>query len=566
MFVESDSVTPLPPLEFSSGGVVLIYGSDAAAIEAGQLLEPYLDVSVLIPGAAPPAGPQVFAFPIARGVIRSASGHFGAFELIVDGYCAPALADGSIAFERAYDNAVSRCDIILDLSGGRPLFHAPHLRDGYLRADPRHRDGWLAAVSRARELIGTFEKPRYIRFTESRCAHSRSQITGCTRCLDLCPAGAIASVGGHLSIDPYVCAGCGQCAAACPTDAAAYTLPPADELMRDLRARLLARGSSDRAATVLIHDAAHGTPLVQMLQAEEGLPECIVPLAVNEVTQVGPETVAAAFLYGAGAVRFLVRARARHDMSGLYGTMALTEALLAGLGFAGARIATIEADDPEALSHSLRAIPDLPTVPRSSFLPLGADKAALRRQVLHQLHRIAPSPADIVPLPRGAPFGSVDLDIEGCTLCLACVSACPTHALQDDSDRPLLRFTEASCIQCGLCQATCPEKVIRLRPQMDFRSSSASARILKSEQPFCCVRCGKPFGVRSIIERVTAKLADQHWMYKDGGQRLELIKMCDECRVIAVSEQDLDPYGPPRAAVRTTDDYLRERAAAKDDP
>jgi ferredoxin len=336
--------------------------------------------------------------------------------------------------------------------------------------------------------------------------------------------------------------------------------------MRDLRARLLARGASEQAATLLVHDVAHGAPLVHMLQADEGLPERIVPLAVNEVTQVGLETVIAAFLYGADAVRFLIRARSRHDMTGLYGTIALAEALLGGLGLGGGRIATIETDDPDALRASLQSIPGLRTVPPSRFLPLGGDKAAMRRQVLHQLHRIAPSPVDIVPLPRGAPFGSVELDVEGCTLCLSCVSACPTHALQADSDQPLLRFTEAACIQCGLCQATCPEKVIRLTPQLDFRSSSTSPRILKSEQPFCCVRCGKPFGVRSIIERVTAKLAEKHWMYKDGGQRLELIKMCDDCRVIAVSEQDLDPYGPPRAPVRTTDDYLRGRLSRKDDP
>jgi ferredoxin len=253
-------------------------------------------------------------------------------------------------------------------------------------------------------------------------------------------------------------------------------------------------------------------------------------------------------------------------MTGLYATIALAESLLGGLGFEGARVAIIETDDPDALGWSLQSIPDLPAARPSSFLPMGGDKAAMRRQLLRQLHRIAPAAVDIMPLPKGAPFGSVDLDVEGCTLCLSCVSACPTSALQDDSDRPLLRFTEDACIQCGLCQATCPEKVIRLTPQMDFRSSSASARILKSEQPFCCIRCNKPFGVRSIIERVTAKLAERHWMFKDASQRLELIKMCDECRVIAVSEQNLDPYGPPRAPVRTTDDYLRERAAFKKDP
>jgi hypothetical protein len=36
--------------------------------------------------------------------------------------------------------------------------------------------------------------------------------------------------------------------------------------------------------------------------------------------------------------------------------------------------------------------------------------------------------------------------------------------------------------------------------------------------------------------------------------------MCEDCRVAAVTEDDFDPHGtPPRPAVRTTDDYLRER-------
>jgi ferredoxin len=127
----------------------------------------------------------------------------------------------------------------------------------------------------------------------------------------------------------------------------------------------------------------------------------------------------------------------------------------------------------------------------------------------------------------------------------------------------MLRFTEDACVQCGLCQATCPEKVITLKPQLDFRAATASPRLLKEEEPFCCTRCGKPFGVKSTIERITAKLAGAHWMYQGGTNRLDLIKMCDDCRVAVISEQDFDPYGaPPRAHPRTTEDYLRERAEA----
>jgi Fe-S-cluster-containing hydrogenase component 2 len=61
---------------------------------------------------------------------------------------------------------------------------------------------------------------------------------GCTRCLDLCPTGAITPNGDHVAIDAHVCAGCGQCAAACPTGAAEYALPPADTLLRRLRTLL----------------------------------------------------------------------------------------------------------------------------------------------------------------------------------------------------------------------------------------------------------------------------------------------------------------------------------------
>ncbi len=154
-------------------------------------------------------------------------------------------------------------------------------------------------------------------------------------------------------------------------------------------------------------------------------------------------------------------------------------------------------------------------------------------------------------------------------MCLACVAACPTGALGDDPERPLLRFTEDACVQCGLCQATCPEKVIRLKPQLDFAAWNAPPRIIKQEEPFRCIRCDKPFGTRSTVERVIAKLEGRHWMYKGAGgtSRLDVIRMCEDCRVAAVSAQDFDPYGaPPRPAPRTTEDYLRERAERGEDP
>ncbi len=356
------SAEPAPDVAFvalSSDGVTLIYGKDEQAIEAANLLKEHLDVTVLIkpPGDMPPQ--RVTDFPVVKGSIRQAKGYLGAFELTVDDYAAPHPSSrGALEFGPARNGAVSRCDIVIDLSGGASLFPAADLRDGYLRADPGDPAAVLRAVLKARDLIGTFDKPRYITFTEDLCAHSRSKIVGCRRCLDLCPTGAIAPNGDHVAIDAQICAGCGQCAAACPTGAAAYALPPSDALLRKLRALLGAyREAGGKQAVVMFHDAEHGGELIDALARHgDGLPANVLPVQVNEVTQVGLEAVAASFAYGASAVRFLIRAKPRHDLAGLAKTIALAQPILAGLGFGGARVASIETDDPDALGSALRAI------------------------------------------------------------------------------------------------------------------------------------------------------------------------------------------------------------------
>ncbi len=565
--VAAEPMPIVPVVSLESEGVILIYGRDESAVEAANLLKDHLDITVLLKPPAAVQPPRSTEFPVVRGVISRAVGHVGAFELTVDDFAQPAPSSREVlAFGPARNGAQSKCDIILDLTGDPPLFSADDLREGYLRADPKHPAAVLNAVLRARDLVGTFEKPRYIAFDANLCAHSRSQIVGCHRCLDLCPAGAIAPAGETVEIDAAICAGCGECAAACPTGAASYALPPAYALMRKLRRLLVTyREAGGASPIVLLHDAGHGAALIDALARHgDGLPANVLPFEVNEVTQVGLEAIAAAFAFGASAVRFLLRERPRHDVTGLRRTVALAEPILHGLGFDGVRVATVETDDPEAFGAIMRAVEPLPCAPRpAAFMPSGGKRDVLR-VALRELHRAAPTPVDVVALPEQAPFGAVEIDAGGCTLCLACVSACPTGALTDNPERPMLRFAEDACVQCGLCKATCPEKVVTLVPQLDFRADTASPRTLKEEGPFCCIRCGAPFGVKSTIERVTAKLAGQHWMYQGVANRLDLIKMCDDCRIAVVTEQDFDPHGaPPRAHPRTTEDYLRERAEAE---
>jgi Fe-S-cluster-containing hydrogenase component 2 len=121
---------------------------------------------------------------------------------------------------------------------------------------------------------------------------------------------------------------------------------------------------------------------------------------------------------------------------------------------------------------------------------------------------------------------------------MACVSVCPASALGDGVERPLLSFIERNCVQCRLCQRACPESAIQLNARLiTDRNTRNATRILNQEPPFCCIVCGTPFATRSVIERMTAKLAD-HSMFQDASA-LRRLRMCGDCRVKDMFAADL---------------------------
>ncbi|WP_207478335.1 4Fe-4S dicluster domain-containing protein [Arenibaculum pallidiluteum] len=556
----AEAALDLPPvaqIPLKSEGVALVYGRDERAIEAARQLADRLDVTVLLDRPAEILPPRRTDFPVLRGTVVRASGYLGRFELEVDDYATPAPSSrAALAWGPARRGAKSSCDLIIDLTGNPPLFPADHKRDGYLRVDPGNPAEVQRLLFRAADLVGEFEKPLYVSYRAELCAHSRSRKTGCTRCLEVCPTGAIAPAGDHVAIDPYVCAGCGSCGAVCPTGAATYALPPPDALLGRVRTLLSTyRAAGGRDAVLLFHDETHGDALIELLARHgSGLPARVIPVLVNSTTQIGVEVFASAFAYGASAARVLLPARRREDITALARQLGLAESVLSGLGFGSGRVGLIEADDPDALADALGPLPTGGAAEPRDFLPLG-DKRGLARLAMRQLHEAAPTPVDVLPLASGAPFGRIQVDAEGCTLCLSCVPACPTGALTDNADRPQLSFVEDACVQCGICKNTCPEKVISLVPQIDFTDAARTPRVMKQEEPFHCIRCGKPFGTKSSVERVAAKLAGKHWMFQDSAL-VDRIKMCGDCRVVAQAQIELDPYaGPERPKPRTTDDY-----------
>lgn len=536
---------PEKTIDVISGGMCLILGPDAAALAAAEQLKDHMAVTVLLSDGT--EVPDTRDYDVVLGRLRRASGALGQFEVMIDALQQVEPGGrGAFSLTEPRDGGLSACDVILDLRGESPLFPAHEKREGYLRADPAHAPSVAAAVLAASHLVGTFEKPLYVRTDPLICAHSRAEQTGCTRCLDLCPTGAISPMGDHVTVDPMICAGCGACSAACPSGAIAYDAPRVEQTFARVqtlsRAYLAAGGTAPR---LLVHDA-HGAEMIRLSARHgRGLPHDVIPLEMAAIGAFGHAEAVAALASGFASVTILPGPGA--DRAALAAQIALARAIG---GDAAVRL--LDTPDPDAMSDAL--------YDETAPAPVGKPVRPMdtRRQITRQAARALHPEAGRLPLPEGAPYGAVVVDTDACTLCLSCVSLCPSGALGDNPDLPQLRFQEDACLQCGLCANVCPEDAITYAPRLDLTEAALAQQVLHEEEPFACVECGALFGVRSTIEKITAKL-EGHSMFA-GGDKLRMIQMCDNCRVNTQFHAEDNPFAAgERPRPRTTEDYFSKR-------
>lgn len=554
---------PTPVVTLNSAGRIVVLGKDEVALDAARRLSAERSVQLVVTGPGTTLTPPgMRGFTLWRGRPVRAEGALGNWTLTIEALAAVVpSARGALAFEPAQDGAsLVTADIVLDLTGEVSLGRG---RDGWLAVDPRVPAAVEKAVAEALGLLGEFEKPRYIRIDPSLCAHSRNAQIACTRCIDICPSSAIIGKGDAAVIDAHACGGHGACASTCPTGAIRYEFPAGNGLYTRLAAmlgayRAAAAGApsshSGTAPVLLAHDAEHGGAVIGALaRFGAGLPANVLPFALNAVAVLGPDFLLTALSHGIARIVAFADPKHRVDLAPLRDAAGLANRVMAGLGWA-ARVDIVVATDPAELAAVLVAPVPAAVTPAAEFLVLGTKRQTLGLALSH-LRRHASIPVDVLALAAGDPFGAVVLDTAKCTLCLACVPACPAAALSGHADRPSLGFIEANCVQCGLCRVTCPEKAITLKPQINFSETSRNRLTLKEEDPFACIRCGKPFGTKSSIERMVERLAG-HSMF--AGSKLDLIKMCDGCRVEAQyrQEEGARPMaGAQRPLPRTGDDY-----------
>jgi ferredoxin len=415
----------------------------------------------------------------------------------------------------------------------------------------------MQAVVQLRDMTGEFEKPKFFAYKQKLCAHSRNETVGCNACIDICSAAAISSDKSRqqIVVNPNLCVGCGACTTVCPTGALTFAYPRASEQGVRLKTLLSTYAKAGgKHAALLFHSQAGGQQAIaalgraaQLQKRVQGVPANVIALPLWHTASVGIDLWLSAVALGATQVAVLLtQEEALAYVDGLAGQMRVAQALLNGMGFSGTHFHLLQtpmlATAGEAtawLDSQLDAIarsrPSVPALP--ARFAVAQEKRTTLDMALDHLMSQAPSTLpEAIALPPGiSPFGSLNVNTDTCTLCLSCVSACPASALQDNPDRPQLKFIEKNCVQCGLCATTCPENAITLEPRLLLTPQRKESRLLNESQPFKCIRCSKPFGTLMAIESMLGKLAG-HAMFQ--GPALERLKMCGDCRVIDIYSAD----------------------------
>ncbi len=520
-------VTPTSLVSFSSSGVLAIIGPLPSALGVAEELPDLEGCLVLATDGGEPGKTEVRevggrSLPVVFGKPESVEGYLGQFSITL-------VRDGvEVDLAKAMQLPGGAVDIVLDLLR-EPLIQSEILPPGYF-APSGDSEALGAACNAVQDLQGQFEKPQYVHYDPDICAHGARGINGCRRCLDVCPADALTTLGERISVETHLCQGMGTCSSACPTGALSYAYPNRVDTLNRLR-RTIAQftDSAQQAPEIAFFGGeAGGEEVVECLIR---IPDQVIPWRCEEVGSAGPEIWLSAIAYGARSIAVLTTSQTPQSVSVSAKRQAKeVNAILAGLGWPEetVRIVTVTQELASSWSRTDGVPESEQAFKPATYAGIENKRAVLRAAIDHLVGQAVNVPQEI-PLPSGTPFGEVQVDKEKCTLCMGCVAVCPAGAILDNKERPCLSFIEWNCVQCGLCENTCPEDAISLNARLVTESNlRMERRVLNEEEPFKCLGCNKPFTTQSMIQKMEEKLAGHRMFQGDGMRRL---KLCEDCRV-----------------------------------
>ncbi len=357
-----------------------------------------------------------------------------------------------------------------------------------------------------RSLLG-FPKPEYVAVPavdHGICAAS----DGCAACVAVCPRQAYSIAGGRVVYDKASCEPCGVCVTTCPTSAIRSPAVTPAQISAQIEA--IVAGSSGTAGIAYV--------------CRRGAMSAAAPgWYAIEVPCTGMTTATwllAPLLLGASSTAAVSCAAARCPLGldALAGkAVRFAQELLGTLGLDGGLVRASVDEEPAAAALAAVTLDD----------PFGVHGGP---ETILALAAAGTGPS-VGPIDHeGSPVGVIEVDEAACTLCMSCVSICPTGALghHEAGGELALTFDAALCTACGQCVPGCPELrrgAIRLHTRVDPEALVAGRRTLYAAETLRCESCGNPIAPTAAMDRIGAMLGDEY-----GATLAYLKRFCVDCR------------------------------------
>jgi ferredoxin len=318
--------------------------------------------------------------------------------------------------------------------------------------------------------------------------------SGCSICVDVCPAKSLRISDGMVLVSESDCVRCGLCAENCPNSA--IQLPKFSE---DAFIGLL--------DGINMSEAPKKTLVITCNQKAVEREHSMCVEAVNDVGVIGPRHLALAASSSVGAVIVYCADGRCVGRKNAMDAVNLMRYISRDDGTILAYAEGVEGASEIRSVHSLSRSPKAP-VPftQKTWQTYVKDLKSIARE---------DAPA------AGLRLTSLTVS-EACTLCGVCARDCPHSALKLTSGA--LLFDSASCTGCSHCASVCPEHAIELGPMKkiaDLHEVSVS-----QDQVIPCARCGKPLESARFLKKISALL----------GKDDPMMKYCNDCKQLLAFE------------------------------
>lgn len=373
----------------------------------------------------------------------------------------------------------------------------------------------LANFKDERELLSFLQSksPNYhfktfITYNSSVCQYHKRRSEHCAKCAEICPTTAILKDDEEriLEFSQIDCLGCGGCVSVCPSGSLDYAPMNRDSFFK-------------------------------MLDFVEGSKICIIPkkMPLEHLNLRLGEGVLPFMIEGEkwlSNLHFLSLLQASGANLVFY-TDFVSRGSAEAIGLLNAvferkfgKKAVLVAKDEKELESALKELEFIEGLNFSfhNNTPTNRENFAVRLR-----HLIDDENLGVVESGEWLRYGDLRLNVDTCTLCLACVGACNVGALIADSKENALKFNPSLCTTCGYCEASCAEKdTLKLeRSGLRLEKSYFDFRTLTKDELFACVECGKEFATKKAVEKIASLMRDK---FANDEAKLKSLYCCADCK------------------------------------